>query len=65
MEGTFTQAECKANYFSKSSKNAINTDSMDKSSGVKNTTSIHSHNEKLLAAALDNNVLDYSPFNFL
>ena len=66
MEGTFNQTECKANIYSKSSsKGAINTDSMDKHSAHKMTGSLQSHNEKLLAAALDNNVLDYSPFNFL
>ena len=52
-------------------------DSMDKHSSQKmpnqrggghcadSNSPLHSHNEKLLAAALDNNVLDYSPFNFL
>ena len=50
--------------YSKSSKNPINTDSIDKHSAQK-SNSLQSHNEKLLAAALDNNVLDYSPFNFL
>ena len=43
------------------------TDSMEKHSatGVKMSGSLHSQQDKLLAAALDNNVLDYSPFNFL
>ena len=56
----------KAGALSKSSK-VVNTDSMDKHSvqGIKICNSQPSQNEKLLAAALDNNVLDYSPFNFL
>ena len=61
--------DCKRNLFGGSSKKqgAVLTDSIEKHSatGMKLSGSLHSHNEKLLAAALDNNVLDYSPFNFL
>ena len=69
LEGTFTHydgSKVGANHgpYSKSSKNPINTDSIEKCSAQK-SNSLQSHNEKLLAAALDNNVLDYSPFNFL
>lgn len=73
LEGTFVHSQAgKAGGhsgnahgpFSKSSRNAVNTDSIEKHSAQK-TSSHQSHNEKLLAAALDNNVLDYSPFNFL
>ena len=45
----------------------VSTDSAEKDQAAMKSvlSQAHSHNEKMLAAALDkDNVLDYSPFNF-